>query len=144
MTIKRLLLCISPLFLGGLLYVCFRTENLIMFSWFDYIGIDRQIDYIRQVSSDYGSYFDNWIKFSLPDALWLFSMLTMVILIWDFTIGPQSVIWIILVMSLGLISEIGQFFSLVPGTFDLIDLSLIFLAICLPFIIFKNKLKLNL
>ena len=53
----------------------------LMFDWFDAIGIDNEIDGLRSLFQGEGIY--GWVKYSLPDGLWLFSYMFLVDAIWN-------------------------------------------------------------
>ena len=55
-----------PMILGAFIYVTFREKNLLMFSWFDSLGLYGVIDYLRLNFSKYN--IPNWILFNYPDV----------------------------------------------------------------------------
>ena len=75
----------------------------------------------------------NWVKYSLPDALWLFSFTYIIINIWNYKINEHSFFWVFSATLIGIFSEIGQLIELIPGTFDKVDLILLLIAAILPF-----------
>lgn len=130
-----------PLLLGGLIYVTYRTDTLIMFSWFKNLQLQSITDAFRSNTFLQKLDVPDWIKFSLPDALWLFSFTYTNLLLWDFTITKQSIIWICLAPVIGLVFEIGQLVNVIPGTFDLTDLVLLILAALFPLLTPLKNLK---
>jgi hypothetical protein len=129
-----------PILIGGFTYILFRSDTLIMFRWFDNIGLESIIKSIR--SSIGQSKLPSWIIYSLPDALWVFSFTSFMLIIWKDKFTYQSISWILIAPTIGLLSEIGQAFHVVPGTFDITDLTLLLLASLLPFITtIKNHKK---
>lgn len=133
--------CVLPVFIGGIIYVCFRSDNLLMFNWFELIGISKNINELRNTHHVQNIVLYDWIKFSLPDALWLFSMINSILFIWDFSIKIETKLWLAIIISIGLFSELGQLICIIPGTFDFLDLCLIIVFTISPFIIFKKQLK---
>ena len=75
--------CFTPLFLGGLLYISFRSSTLKMFTWFKYVGIENYILYLRQEISNLKLYLPQWIYFSLPDGLWVYSFTSALLIYWN-------------------------------------------------------------
>jgi hypothetical protein len=139
-TIMKLKIFIGtlPVFLGGLIYLTYRANTLLMFDWFKFIGLTDLIFFLRTDNQLQNLSIPNWITFSLPDALWLFSFTYIILLIWDFKITRQSVLWIFLAPIVGLFSEIGQLVGIIPGTFDKVDLILLLLSTALPFYFVSN------
>ena len=67
------------------------------------------------------------IIFSLPDGLWAMSY-TMLIFHLRNDKTFKTLIWSILIPVIGILSEIGQLYYLIPGTFDIIDLIMYIIA----------------
>jgi hypothetical protein len=62
-----------------------------------------------------------WIRYNLPDGLWLFALLNTFAAIWGS--GKSSlVLWAVTVILLSIIMEYLQKMHLIPGTFDLWDI----------------------
>lgn len=117
--LEKIALSLMILTVGGLIYVGWRSKSLPMFGYFEKLGLNGNIDLFREFANSNGIY--DWVKFSLPDGLWLFSYIFLVDAIWS---GYKSVISRIFVYSLpvfSLLSEFLQYWGLVPGTFDWID-----------------------
>lgn len=138
---KRLLsTVIIPLLIGGVIYILFRSDSLVMFSWFESFGVEKIILAFRQLN--YGqSNLPNWAIFSLPDALWVFSFTNLMLIIWRDIFSSQSILWIFIAPIIGIVSEVGQGLHFIRGTFDATDLILILIASTLPFITRLKKLK---
>lgn len=104
---------------GGLIYIACREKSLLMFNWFDYLGISSGIDTFREFINAEGVY--GWVKNSLPDGLWLFAYMFLVDALWN---GSKSICSYIFIYSLpffALMSEFLQYSGLVPGVFDWVD-----------------------
>ena len=139
MTMKlKIIIGTLPVFLGGLIYLTYRAETLLMFSWSKYIGFTAFVSFLRTGSQLQNLTIPNWVKFSLPDALWLFSFTYIILFLWDFKINRQSAFWIFLAPTVGLFSELGQLLEFIPGTFDKMDLLLLLLATISPFSFVSN------
>lgn len=119
--IKRLkiILYFIPLILGGLIYIIFRTETLIMFQWFRYINISDEIRLIKSYRTTYS--FPNWFIYSLPDGLWIFSYTAISLKIWKHLITRQNIFWVFSIPIIAISSEFLQLFKIIPGTFDFLD-----------------------
>jgi hypothetical protein len=135
---KKIMIGLLPVILGGLIYLTYRTESLVLFGWFNKIGLTNTVDFLRSNQYLQNLTIPNWIKFSLPDALWLFSLNLTLLTLWNFKVNRQSAFWLLSAPTIGLFSEIGQMVNIVPGTFDIVDLVLLFLATLIPFLLVKN------
>jgi len=111
-----------------------------MFSWFNYLGLANAFNWCREMT--FGQFsLPSWVIFSLPDALWVFSFTSLMLIIWHDNFSKSSIFWLLLAPLIGLFSEVGQIIKFVPGTFDQTDLCLILIASILQFlqILKKNK-----
>ena len=117
--------CILPIFVGGIIYICFRSLSLRMFDWFDFIGFSEIILDIRELFLEI-SFLPNWFYYSLPDGLWTYAFTSSFIIIWGIN-NPVLKYWLVIPFILSLVPEMLQLFNLFPGTFDLNDL--IFMSI---------------
>ena len=130
---------VTTLLLGGLIYILFRQETLQMFGWFDSINLLGIISELRELTIPMKKYLPEWFIYSLPDGLWVFSYVSGLMLVWDNHINKSNFFWIILIPFLSLSSESFQFYNLIPGTFDLMDMTFYLIGAVLPIIIFKPK-----
>lgn len=82
----------SLLFLiGGFIYIAFRSTSLLMFKWFDILGLSNAIYTIRAGVSDY-KIASSWILYSLPDGLWTLSYIIVMAALWDFDLCKHYLI----------------------------------------------------
>ncbi|WP_255424405.1 hypothetical protein [Apibacter sp. HY039] len=125
---------------GTLIYVLFRTTSLRIFSWSELVGIRGLLNKSREYSISYIKYVPDWILFSLPDGLWIFSYICFTLYIWKGFITVNNIVWFIIVPFIAIGSEILQLFQLLPGTFDITDLLFYLIGFILPFIIFKKSI----
>lgn len=130
----KVIISLVILLLGGMAYVVFRDKSLAMFDWFDAIGIGNAVDGLRRLFQGEGIY--GWVKYSLPDGLWVFSYMFLVDAIWNGSRSICSSIFIYSLPILALLSEFFQYFGLLPGVFDWIDVANYLFAILL-FVITK-------
>ncbi len=127
--IEKTILSLLILCIGGLIYIVFRDKSLLMFNWFNHLGLTQHIDTFRSIFNSDGVY--GWVKNSLPDGLWLFAYMFLVDAIWNGSKSISSNIFIYYLPFLALMSEFLQYFGFVPGVFDWIDVASYLLAILL-------------
>ena len=130
---------ILTLLLGGMVYVSFRTDSLTMFKWFAALSLDTTIETLRETTLTIKQYFPDWFLFSPPDGLWIFSYVSLMLLLWKNEVNKQNLFWIFMVPLIAIASELGQLFNMVPGTFDLVDLTFYLLGTIIPFVVFTNN-----
>ncbi|MBR6031103.1 MAG: hypothetical protein IKP36_03985 [Bacteroidaceae bacterium] len=116
----RIALSLGILLIGGMVYVAYRDKSLAMFGWFDSIGLSKPVDYIRVLAQSKGIY--GWVKYSLPDGLWIFSYMFIVDAIWNGKRNSYSFFFTWSLPIVALLSECLQHFGLCPGVFDWIDM----------------------
>jgi hypothetical protein len=140
MIVRKTLIFISiiTLSIGTLIYLLFRVSTLKVFSWLNFLGIDFVNNDLRKKSINYMPKIPDWFIFSLPDGIWIFSYVLVMISIWNFTLNKKSIFWMTIIPLVAIFSEIFQIFDFIPGTFDFVDLSFYILGFILPFIIFKK------
>jgi len=132
------LFVLLPIVTGGFIYILFRSDELLMFRWFKTIGIGRLIGTLRNIDFIKSAIIPGWIRYSLPDGLWIFSYVSLMFLIWGNKISKTSAIWIFILPVIAVLSEFGQLFKVVPGTFDYYDLATYLFSTLLPIILFKH------
>lgn len=119
-----LILSIVFLFAGGMVYVLFRPTSLLLFYWLDAIGL---LEYVNEIRSSITILLPQWVEYSLPDGLWVFSYSLCVGFIWSFDV-KRCLPFLLLLPLVSVVDECLQLFRLVPGTFDLCDLYAYLLA----------------
>jgi hypothetical protein len=80
----------------------------------------------------------NWFLFSLPDGLFLFSYVSLMLAIWNKEVARSGIFWVSSIPVLIILSELGQLFLVVPGTFDIVDLLFYVAGTCIPFFLFHQ------
>lgn len=110
------------LFLGCGIYTVARPQSLLMFRWFDAVGLHDAISSVRGTFSWVSSAIPAPVVFSAPLALWVFSYCLLVRAIWYSEVARSRHIWFWCLPAIAVLSELGQAVHLVPGTFDLLDL----------------------
>lgn len=130
---------ITPITLGGLIYISFRSKTLRMFSWIEFIGLEAQIFNLREHTIPFKQSLPTWFYFSLPDGLWIYSFTSALLIL---SSGRLNY-WISVPVLTGIFVEIAQGLKIFPGTFDLLDLAFSSLALLLSIIIINQKFKQN-
>ena len=78
-----------------------------------------------------------WITYNLPDAIWLFSFLSCIQIVW----GKNSVekyLWILGIAFVSIATEFLQYLHIIPGTFDVLDIFSYVLATLANLFIFRS------
>ena len=125
-----------PLSLGSSLYALCRPTTLLyerifyLFIGTSWVPLKRQLNY-----SCRGIFFDDFsyklIVYSLPNALWHISLCYLLSFGIKSLWGANGVAWryrIVLFFVAALFPDVLQLLRLIPGTFDVLDIVLAFLA----------------
>ena len=135
---KKVAHVIIPILIGSFIYLIYRSETLIMFDWFNALGVSDLISTIRKFPL-FDAQIPLWIKYSLPDGLWVYSLTSLMIIIWKDVNSKSKYYWITSSIIIAIIIEIGQYFKFIPGTYDSIDIFLCLIAFSLSFLILYKK-----
>lgn len=136
---------VLPFLIGGIIYLLFRPTDLLLFNWVEFLGLKELIEIFREFAFPLNSNFPDWIIYSLPNGLWLYSLIISILTIWRYKINQNSIVWIFLAFLVGIGAEFGQLLGIIQGTFDINDLLIIIffgivaLAQSINFSIFKFK-----
>lgn len=77
---------------------------------------------------------DNFVRYNLPDGLWMLSLCLFFIALWG---NRKSAIpWLIFAFGMGLSLEIFQHFGITKGTFDFIDILFYLIAFVFALLIY--------
>jgi hypothetical protein len=71
----------------------------------------------------------DWIKYNLPDGLWLYALSSMLLFIWKENFSVNFMAWLFFVIIAAFLSEFLQAYNIIPGTFDFKDLLAYFFAL---------------
>ena len=131
-----MILGVLSLTTGGVLYILYRSETLILFGWIKTLGL---YDIVSNLRPSNGS--DSWLVYSLPDGLWLFAYILLMGALWNFD-TLKSLLYSAPLVVIGIGSELLQIHHIVRGTFDIVDLLCYIVAIVFGIIYIKiaNKL----
>lgn len=134
----------SSLAVGGLIYLFWRTDDLLMFQWAKYLNAYDRILEVRLMAEIYRQHFPDWVLFSLPNGLWMFSYSCLLGLIWGNKDCLNFLKWLLPVLIGFILIEAGQSVHVVPGTFDMLDV-LLYIAGAIGgyFVIKPNTIKWN-
>jgi hypothetical protein len=102
---------------GFLVYYFLRDNNILIYKWVHFLPRNN-----NTITLSNKSFWLNFLRYNLPDGLWLLSILLFLRAVWHndhktFLIYKTCVIFI------GFSLEILQIFDAIPGTFDFFDLA---------------------
>lgn len=129
-----------PIFIGGLIYLSFRHTTLNMFKWFELMSLSNFINSIRETLHPIRTILPNWIIYSLPDGLWVYSFSSSFLIIWQDNLNAVKY-WLLIPLLLGTFAEVLQLLKILPGTSDLIDFFVCIIASILSILFVKLKIK---
>jgi len=134
---SNILISLLPIFIGGLIYTCFRNDNILFFSWFRFFNINYS--FLRQINID-NNIVSSFIIYNLPHGLWVLSGL---LLLKTFLKNENKILlfYSILFIVISISFELLQFFGIRPGTFDILDLITIIVFSCIGLFININRVK---
>ena len=118
-----------PLLIGGLVYVCFRSESLILFRWLEALHIMPGIQTLRETLDPLRQALPDLVLYSLPDGAWLYAYISFYRLVWAGHSRLWMWVWIGLGLGLSLGLELGQAWGWARGTFDWMDVAVYLLTI---------------
>lgn len=110
-----------------------------MFRWINKLGLSDWIFRLRQNLKD--TTLPDVVIYSLPNGLWVFSITTLLLIIWKDDYKLRFKMYLSFLFIIVMLPEFLQFFELIPGTFDFIDLLVNLIFFLLPFKFFKYHLN---
>lgn len=117
---------VLPIAIGAIVYLLFRSPQLLVFRWIDALGLLDETMVIRHYL-DFMRLPDAFL-YSLPDGLWVYAVTNSMLLIWG---GRPPAYWLFAGLSLAVGGEVGQALSFVPGTYEHLDIIAYFLGFSL-------------
>lgn len=105
---------------GGMIYVLYRPESLLLFRVTDSLGITPLIDILRSNSSRV--MLPSFMINSLPAGLWTASYLLMMYITTKFHTRRIRLMLALPLPITAIVLEFMQLFGWCPGTFDIYDL----------------------
>ena len=139
MRIKRndiflVVFAIFILVVGGLIYIIFRPHYLKMFTWLQFLNIDTSKLHLFDTSENIKIL--SFCIYSLPNALWAISAY----IIFGLILKKDEklfFIYSIIFTFINISFELFQYFKIIPGTFDFIDLAVLLISFLIGILIYK-------
>lgn len=118
------------LFSGVMIYIIYRTKDLLVFKWIDWLYLNSEVDYLRL---SYINLLDNsFLIYNLPGALWVTSYIILINIVNKYNSIINRIIISSALPIIAIISEFLQYFTIINGTFDWLDI----ICYLFPLIIF--------
>ena len=131
---------IFPLVFGVIIYVIFRDDSIRLFEWLNNLGFVNTIDSIKETTAILKNHTPAWVYYSLPDGLWIYSLTSAFLLIWNPIYGIKKILALIPLI-FGLMIELAQEKKIINGTFDFQDVSFLILFFLLSLIIITFEIR---
>lgn len=128
-----------PVLLGGLIYVLWRSTDLLVFRWLAALGLDSIVASLRLLAAPFQEQLPTWVFYSLPDGLWAYAVTACMALIWAGYSCVSRVIWLSAGPLIGIGSELGQLVGMVPGTFEFADITLYAIGTCAALLLLRKE-----
>ncbi len=125
---KDWLVALLLILTGGMIYVLYRPENLLLFRVTDSLGITPLIDILRSNSSRV--MLPSFIVNSLPAGLWTASYLLMMYITTKFHTRRIRLMLALPLPISAIVLEFMQLLGWCPGTFDIYDLICYIVPLC--------------
>lgn len=122
---------------GGLLYLLFRSRQVLLLYILDSTPLSHSITQMRGMASAWQP--SEWVVYSLPGGLWSAAYILVIHGLMHTLETSVRWRWACVIPLMGTFSELGQALHLIPGTFDVADL----VCYLLPYIIYSFYLKLK-
>jgi hypothetical protein len=119
---------VLPTLAGGILYLGWRTRGLLLWDWAASAGIEDGLGALRAGLLATFPAPPEWVRFSLPDALWVYGLTFSVARLQRESSLAWKIGWLSIPALFGPGAELLQAVALLPGTFDPLDLLLTALA----------------
>ena len=130
----KLISGLASLLAGAVIYLLFRSKNLLGFELLDKIGMEPWSDRIRSYTADVK--LPDVVVYSLPGGLWTLGYILVIDRIFGNLSRSTRIVWASVIPLLGVCSEVLQGVGLLPGVFDPWDL----VCYALPFIVFLLRI----
>jgi hypothetical protein len=110
-------LSIFSMVAGFMVYYFLRENDLLIYQWFHFLPQNN-----NTITFSDKSFWLDFLRYNLPDGLWLLSILLFLRAIWH-NDQKTFLIYKLCIIVIGFTFEILQVFDAVPGTFDFLDLA---------------------
>jgi hypothetical protein len=128
---------VQYLILGLGIYVFFRSGQVFLNKWLLNQNLGFDLHWIRSFTLQICEFLPDWFLFSLPDALWMLSLSTLIHDIWKNEPKVNLLFWSMITPIIAVTWEIAQGLKFISGTFDWVDI--LFYLIVTAIINFKLK-----
>ena len=128
---------VQYLILGLGIYVFFRSGQVYFNKWLLNQNLGFDLHWIRSFTLQICEFLPDWFLFSLPDALWMLSLSTLIHDIWKNEPKVNLLFWSMITPIIAVTWEIAQGLKFISGTFDSADI--LFYLIVTAIINFKLK-----
>lgn len=115
------ILSVASLAIGAVIYLMFRIQTLIIFEWIELLQLSDTVEILRDKSAPLYDKLPAWIIYSLPNGLWIYSLIISMKIIWD-DHKKAFFIYCLSIIAIALLIELGQAIDIIIGTFDLYDI----------------------
>lgn len=115
--------CLAPVMAGGSIYLLFRPDSLLMFSWIEFAGFLPIVEQLRYSTASICEVMPSLVVYSLPNGLWCYALVRFIVLTWrDEASFAQTVAF--LAVFIAVLPEMLQGVHIIPGTFASEDLAI--------------------
>lgn len=137
--VKETFIVVFPIVLGVLIYFFYREPSFNFIKWFGlnekFTSLSVRVNLVSLPS---------WVIYNLPDGLWVFSFTYLVLFIYKFKFSKKTLFFTLFVpIIISLISEIGQYFGFMQGTYDSFDILCYLIGFFLPILLSFRKIKIT-
>lgn len=124
--------------LAMMIYLLWRQPNHFLVKSIELLGLSDSVLIVQEYLGTYDA--PDWIRYNVPDMLWMLSLTLLIMMIWEFQASLKSLLWVTMALVLALAYECLQLMSWIPGVFDQLDLLFILLGALPIFLLFiKSK-----
>jgi hypothetical protein len=109
-----------PLLIGTAVYILWRGRGIRLFDWLGAAGLNPAIAAAREGAASVRV--PRALLFTLPDAMWAYAFGAALGLVWLGGARLSRAIWLGAAGTIACAIELGQAASVIPGTFDRLDL----------------------
>jgi len=125
--------------LGATIYILWRKDTLLVFSWIQSIGFSEWVDQMRMWSQGILPWIPEVLLYSFPDGCWTYSYTAAMQLVWRSSTDIAGSVWILGGIAAALCAEFGQKLGIVPGAFDWIDILAYIVSFCFATYFVKDR-----
>jgi len=135
-----LLHVVLPVCVGACIYILFRKENLIVFSWIREVSLLETTLILRNLVAGWKEQIPSLVLYSLPDGIWVYSATYLMLVIWKNNWKRiTALFWILTPVVLGIGSELLQSVKIINGFFCYYDMVFYMIGFILPLIMFRRN-----